>query len=227
MKTSWADSQMGRVAGVIVVGGALIAAPELPAQGLTGSGMAYHVQHRVLYSGAVYEQTGTFVGAEGSAWVGPLRVGVSGWMGTLSGANDSINPDRKVRATAVTVLLEPWPMIALGGEVEAKRFEADAGVNAWRLIGATGRATLGLGVPGLAGTAQVTWFPSASVIGGEKISLAFRGTIGASYSAPRGPLTVSLGYRFERFDFAAVGTTPARLDQFRGIVVGAGLRLGR
>jgi hypothetical protein len=213
------------VRAVLLLGTVLVA--PLEAQGLGGGGLAYHVQHRVLYAGAVREQTGTFVGAEGSARLGPVRVGVLGLMGTLSGGNDAANPDKKVRASAVTVMLEASPRIAVGAELEAKRFESDAGVTAWRLIGGTGRVALSLGMPGLVGTAQVSYFPSASVVGGAKMGLAFRGTVGASYRSPRGPLTLSLGYRFERFDFKAVGSAPARLEQFRGVIVGAGLRLGR
>ncbi len=204
-----------------------VLAPPLGAQGLGGGGLVYNVKRRVLYAGGVREQLGTLVGAEGGARLGPVRVGVAGLMGTLSGPGGVANPDVKARITTVTILLEPTPIVAVGAEVEAKRFEADAGVTEWRLIGATGRVALDLGVPGLVGTAQVSYFPSASIVNGATMSLAFRGTVGASYRSPRGPLTVNLGYRFERFDFKAVGSAPARLEQFQGLVLGAGFRLGR
>lgn len=217
---------MRRLAGMAVLLAVSIPTT-LVAQGLSGGGMAYRVQHRVLYQGSVLEQTGTFVGGQGSVRLGPARLGVSGLMGTLGGGDDPANPEKKVRASSVTVLIEAYPGLAVGAEAEGIRFEADAGTTAWRLIGVHGQAAIGLDVPGLAGTAELSYFPSASVIDGEKITLAFRGTVGVSYDAPRGPLTLSLGYRFERFDFEASGTTPARLEQFRGVVVGAGIELGR
>ena len=80
---------------------------------------------------------------------------------------------------------------------------------------------------GLRGFADVSVLPSSSVTDGPKLKVALQVAAGASYSPPRSPLRLRLGYRFERYDIEASGLTGERFEQFRGIVVEAGIGLGR
>ncbi len=197
------------------------------AQTLAGGGVAYNVEHRILYQGAVREQTGLWTGGEGSLRLGPVRVGLGGVMGTLSGGTDPANPERKVRSSVVTLLIRPARWVELGAEAEARRFESDIATTVWRLAGPSLRISAPLGPAGLAGTAHVSYFPLATVTGDQKIALAFRGSVGVSLSPPRVPITAQVAYRFERFDFAASAGGSERLEQFRGVTAGLGFRLGR
>jgi hypothetical protein len=175
----------------------------------------------------VHEQTGLFFGGAGAVRLGPLRVGVSGLMGTLSGDGGATNPDVKVRTTAVTAHIAVAPGVLLGAQAEARRFEADAGVTAWRLIGANVRLEPGLGLAGLRALADVAVLPASSVSNGPKLKVAIQATVGASFAPRGGPLVMRIGYRFERYDIDATGASPERYEQFRGLVAEAGLSLGR
>jgi hypothetical protein len=132
-----------------------------------------------------------------------------------------------VRTTAVRVLLAVAPGIAVGVQAEARRFEADAGVTVWRLIGVNARLEPGLGLAGLRALADVSVLPASSVVNGPKLKLALQATIGASFAPRGGPLVLRIGYRFERFDVEATAQSPERYEQFRGLVAEAGIRLGR
>ena len=189
----------------------------LAAQTIAGSATAYPVTRRVSYQGTVREQTGTWIGAEASVSLGKVALGVGGFMGKVAGDPDpSTNPDLDVRVSDLWVQVHTAPWLDLGATLEVRRQESSVGVNSWRLIGPTARASPGLGISGLTGLAEVTYFASASDVGsGTSISPALRATFGAAYAPAPGRFELRVAYRFERFDFAAVGTNPARLEQFR------------
>jgi hypothetical protein len=197
------------------------------AQSLQGVGGGFNVQRRIFYQDAVHEQTGMLVGGSGSLGLGPLRLGVSGVMGTLKSTEGSAAADVKVRSSAVRVQYALAPGIAVGVQAEARRFEADAGVTVWRLIGVNARLEPGLGLAGLRALADVSVLPASSVVNGPKLKMALQATVGASFAPRGGPLVLRIGYRFERFDLEATGASPERYEQFRGLVVEAGLSLGR
>ena len=208
--------------------GALAVAPvPATAQGVTGAVGAFNIQRRVSYQSAVYEQTGLAFGAAGAVRLGHLRLRVRGLFGTLKGDGSALNPDVKLRTTAVTLEVAVQPWLALGAVAEARRFAADAGTTAWTLLGAAARLEPALGLPGLRGLAEGVLLPAGSVSNGPKTTVAFQFLVGASYEAPGSPFQARLGYRFERYDFKASGISLARYEQFRGIVAEAGLRLGR
>ena len=197
------------------------------AQSLQGVGGGFNVQRRIFYQDAVHEQTGVLVGGSGSVGLGPLRLGVSGVMGTLKASGGSADADVKVRSSAVRVQYALAPGMLVGVQAEARRFEADAGVTVWRLIGVNVRVEPGLGVAGLRALADVAVLPASSVTNGPKLKVAIQATVGASF-VPRGSLLVfRIAYRFERFDIAATGASPERYEQFRGVVAEVGIRLGR
>jgi hypothetical protein len=196
------------------------------AQGIAGDAAGFNVQRRVYYQGAVYEQTGLWYGASGAARLGPVRLGLRGLFGSLTGGGAQ-SPDVTVRATTVTLdfAIAPWGM--LGAQAEARRFESDAGVVMWKLLGGNVRLEPGLGLAGLKGVADVSLLPASSVSGGPSLAMAVQATVGVGYSPGRSGLELRLGYRFERYDISASATSPERYEQFRGIVAEAGIRLGR
>ena len=211
----------------VLVALALVALPlSAAAQGLAGGAAGFNVQRRVYHQGAVYEQTGVWYGASGSALLGPVRLGLSGLFGSLGGGGTQA-PDLTIRATAVTLHFAVAPWVLVGAQAEARRFEADAGVTSWRLMGANVRLEPGLGLAGLTGLADVSVLPASSVSGGPSLKMAMQATVGVGFAPAGSHLGFRLGYRFERYDISASGTSPERYEQFRGIVVEAGIRLGR
>ena len=196
------------------------------AQALSGGAAGFNVQRRVFYQGAVYQQTGVWYGAAAAARLGPVRLGLSGLFGSLGGGGTQ-SPDVTIRATTVTLHLAVAPWMLVGAQAEARRFEADAGVTSWRLIGANVRAEPGLGLPGLTGLADVSVLPASSVSGGPSLKMAVQATVGVGFAPAGSHLAFRLGYRFERYDISASGASSERYEQFRGIVVEAGVRLGR
>ncbi len=197
------------------------------AQKLTLTAGGFNVQRRVYLQGAVLEQTGVWMGASGMVRLGKLRVALSGLMGTFKGDGSPANTDVKARTTALTLGLQFNPALLAGLQVEGRRFDADAGVTSWRLIGPRVRAEPGLGIPGLRGLADVAVLPASSVSGGPSIKTALEATVGATLAPPRGRMLFRLAYRFERFDVGAEGLAAERYEQFRGLVAEVGLRLGR
>jgi hypothetical protein len=196
------------------------------AQPVSGFGQAFNVERRIYYRGAVYQQTGLWYGAIGAVRLGRMQLGVSALMGTASGGG-AASPDIQIRTTAVTLHYMAAPWIALGVQAEARRFESDAGVTMWRLIGGNVRLEPGLGVAGLRGIAEISVLPASSVSGGPSLQTAMQAAIGAGFAPARSPLDFRVVYRFERYDVAASGTSPERYEQFRGVVAQVGIRLGR
>lgn len=196
------------------------------AQPVSGFGQAFNVERRVYYHGAVYQQTGLWYGAIGAVRLGRVQLGVSALMGTATGGG-AASPDIQIRTTAVTLHYVTAPWIALGVQAEARRFESDAGVTMWRLIGGNIRLEPGLGVVGLRGIADLSVLPASSVSGGPSLQMAVQAAIGAGFALAGSPLDFRVVYRFERYDIAASGASPERYEQFRGVVVQAGIRLGR
>jgi hypothetical protein len=192
------------------------------AQRFGGSVAIYNAQHRVLFGDSVLEQTGMLFGVSGTARLGRLELRAAGMFGSLSGDSAAVNPERQVRVSTLSAYVVASPVLAVGLDAEAKRFETDLGVTVWRLVGPSLRLTPSLGGTGLSGLAEVSYFAMAQVIGGASMGPAMRGTFGVQYQSPRGPLSVSLAYRMERFDFDA--STGGRLEQLRGATAGIGLR---
>ena len=214
-----------RARAVVVLIAALIPGAAL-AQGVQGMARGYNVQRRVYYQSAVHEQTGLLIGGRGSIRLGPLLLGVDGVMGTLKAAEETAgDEDVKVRSSAVRVLFAPVPSLLVGVQAEARRFEADAGVTMWRLLGANLRLEPQLGHQSLRALADVSVLPASSVANGPKLKMAVQAMIGLGVDLPRSPVGFRVYYRFERFDIEATAQSPERYEQFRGLVVEAGLRL--
>ena len=199
------------------------------AQRLSGGTTGLLVQRRVSYEGIVDEQSGTWFGAEGSVQWGRITLGASGLFGSLGGAADAlVTPDLTVRVSGLSLGVSALPWLDLAAVAEARRQESAVGVSVWRLIGPQLRIAPQLGLPGLSASAELTLFSSASIIGGtETLSPAVRAVVGATWAPARLPVRLRLGYRFERYDFGAVGTSPPRLEQFSGLQAGLDIPLRR
>jgi hypothetical protein len=222
-----AARQSMRAATWFAVGVLALPPARAAAQGIAGDVGAFNIQRRLYYQSAVYEQTAVAVGAAGAVRVGPVCLRLRGLFGTLKGDGSALNPDVKLRTTAATLEIAVQPWLALGAVAEARRFEADAGISTWKLLGAALRLEPALGLPGLRGLVEGALLPAGSVSNGPKTKVAFQFLVGVSYQPPSSPFQARLGYRFERYDFEASGLSPERYEQFQGIVAEAGFRLGR
>jgi opacity protein-like surface antigen len=209
----------------VLVAATLLAARTAHSQSLEGSVSTFTVQNHVRFASTLLEQSGQWVAADGAVKLGRVRLGAGVAMGSLGGSDDALHPDRKARATTVTAHFFPARWVGTGLSAEAKRFDTDAGSTVWRLIGANVQMTPALG-DALEGLADISYWPSAAVVNGPTMSMAFRALLGATYRIMP-PVHVRLAYRFERFDFNAQGSGAARLEQFRGAMLGAVIRLGR
>lgn len=194
----------------------------LSGQTISAAGVVYGVQHRVLFEGAVADQTGVWFGGEGSVQVGRFELLLRGLQGRLGGATDPAVPDLSIRSSMAAARIEAAPWAQLGAEVEAMRFQSDAGATTWRLIGVGAALTPAIGGPGIRGFMGGTFYPAAAVVGDSlRMAPAFRLTLGITYARQQSPILVNVGYRFDRLDF-----TNGRLEQFRGAVASIGIRLG-
>jgi len=213
---------------VTVLAAALFLSPSTAAgQILRGSATSFAVERRFSYRGTVNEQATVFYGGEGSAQVGPVRLGVSGLAGTFGADTMAPVSAVRVRTTAVTLHLAVSHDIEVGVRAEGRRFLADAGVTLWKLFGPEVRFAPEFGLAGLRGLVKVGLLKSSSVRGGARMSSAVQTMLGATYSPPSTPLQIVLAYRFERYDIAATLLGAERLEQFRGLVLEAGVQLGR
>lgn len=194
------------------------------AQTLELSGAVFNAQHRLLYQGSTSERSAVMIGGHGAVTLGRIGLSLSGFQGSLGEAGPA-SPETKVRITSVVLTIRTTPWLSLGPEAEARRFEADAGVTTWVMLGATARLSLAMG-GGLRGFGEVSLFPVAEAKPvGETMSPAFRAAVGISFSSPSG-FEARIGYRLDRFDFSG-SATASRLEQFRGLVAGVGWRLRR
>lgn len=194
-------------------------------------GLGYQVQYHVRYLGQVEEQTGMLAGGEGWLRLGVIEVGGRGLVGKLVAAGDATTLDRTVRFSSAWVSLRLANAASIGGVIEARRYETTLGASVWQLLGGRARLSPSLGLPGLAGVVDVTYFFSCKAPGLAAPSVALRGEAGVAFAPGNGPIVLQVAYRFERFDFGDSGfganATAARLEQGRGLVAGLGFRLGR
>jgi hypothetical protein len=194
-------------------------------QSIEASATTFTVQSHIRFANSILQQNGQWIAGEGALRVGLVRLGMSAALGSLNGSGNAAHPDRRGRTSSATVHVLPMRWAAIGAIAEAKRFETDAGPTIWRLIGANLRLTPALDSSSLEGLADVSYWPMATIVGGQKMPLAFRAVLGATYRVAGGPLRLRLAYRFERFDFETQGGD--RLEQFRGATLGALLRFDR
>lgn len=216
-----------RAVAMVLVLGLAATAPAAAQLRLSADGGLFNAQRRVLFPSGFREQTGMLLSGGAAANLGRLRLGLGGVMGTLKGDGTDANRDVAMRSSALTLHVQALPGVLVGGRFEVRRFDADGDVTMWKLMGASVRLEPGLGIEGLRAGAEVAILPSSSVSLGPKLSVARQATIGASYAPAGRPFVFRLAYRFERYDIAASGQTSERYEQFRGVVVEAGLRLGR
>jgi len=194
-------------------------------------GLGYQVQYHVRYLGEVEEQTGMLAGGEGWLRLGFIEVGGQGLVGKLVAASGTTTLNRTVRFSTAWVSLRLGNAASVGGVIEARRYETTLGASVWQLLGGRARLSPSLGLPGLAGVVDVTYFFSCKAPGFAAPSVALRGEVGVAFAPGNGPIVLRVAYRFERFDFGESGfgstAIAARLEQGRGLVAGLGLRLGR
>jgi hypothetical protein len=195
--------------------------------GIAGAALAQRVQYRLRYAGGIHDQSGTWLAAEGMAHLGLVFIRTSLASGALSGDTSAVNPDRTFRVTSLSIGIRPTAWLEFGPDVMARRVESSASTVIWRLLGGHLGIALPLGLEGLAGTATGTYYASRAVTGDEKLNLALTGELGVSFAPPGIVMMLRISYRFERYDFDALGGNQPRLEQARSLVAGVGLSLRR
>jgi hypothetical protein len=195
--------------------------------GLEVGGAGYNARHRVQLNGATNELTGFWYGGQGRARLGPTFIEVRGLTGSLGGTSTLTNPERTVRVTSVAAGLAVTPWLQVGGAMEAWHFDASGLPAVWKLLGLTARVTPSFGIRSLNGVVEVRYFPSASLSGDQKMSMALQTQLGVEFAVPNSGIVLNVGYRVERYDFTATGAGAARLEQVSGLTAGLGYRLGR
>lgn len=206
--------------------GTVLAAAPLQAQRASGEVLVMPLEHRVLYQGAELKHTGTWIGARAELAHRALRVEALALAGTLGGSADSANPDQDARTTLISARLAVRPWLEAGVAAEARRFSSSTSTSTWRAYGVTARASTDLGLPLLHGFAELTVYPLASGTAVVAPTSGTRGAVGLRIAPPASLFALHLAYRFERFNVDDPASVP-RTEQFEGILIGAGIRLGR
>jgi hypothetical protein len=206
------------------------AAAQQPRLEVSAIGLGFRSTYRIRFGSDLEEQSGFWYGGQGSLRIGPVALGGRGLLGTLdtSGASSygSGAGERKVRLSAVWVRFTPRRWLALGPEAEARRYESNLSNIVVRLVGGTLQLAPDFG-SGLAGIAEIAYFPSTKISSTDKLKLVVRGEFGFRYAPPWGPLVLQVVYRFERYDFEETSQAPPRLEQLSGVLAGVGVRFAR
>ncbi len=197
------------------------------AQEMRGEVLALSAEHRVLYQGIVYQQTGTWLGLRGELATRQFRFELYTLAGSLGGSGDSSNPDRDARTTvaAARVAVRPW--IDVGLAAEAWHFASAVSETTWRLFGPVARAEGDLGLPVLHGFAELTLLPLAWGSSAVAPTSGARGVVGLLFVPATSPFMLRLAYRFERFNVGDPAASAPRREHVEGVQIGAGVRLGR
>jgi len=191
-----------------------------------GGAVVYRPEQTVRHAGGTERQSGVWMGGEGAVQLGALRIAGVGLFGSLGASTGGTAPQTDVRVTAISLAGLATQWLTLHAEGEARRTDDGAVATVRRLIGAGGSLSLGMGVEGLRGMVRATYFPVTVMSAGPPVSLALRGVAEVSY-APRGrALAYRIAYRFERYDYAKGESGTQRLEQVRGLEIGARLRVG-
>jgi hypothetical protein len=204
-----------------------VAAPAW-AQGirLEASGLAQRVQYRMRYQNVIEEQTGIWVGGEARALLGPAVLRIGTVFGTLSGGAAARPVERSVRTTTAEIGVHTGEWLTVAASALVRRFETDAGVTTWGLLGGTVRLDPELGFRGVRAVLSGVVYPVRKSGSGTAIAAANSAEAGVALA--RGRFRAQLTYRVERMDFEAPSSGgTARLEQFRGVVLGLGFALER
>jgi len=198
--------------------GSLLAATAASGQRITAEALAMPIEYRTLFQGTELVESGTWLGGRVELSHRALRLEAAALAGSLGGAD--------VRTTRLAARAAVLPWLEAGAAAEARRFSFAAGETRWRLYGLTAQALGDLGLPWLRGFGEITLMPLASGTSAVAPTSAVRGVAGIILAPPRGRLLVRFGYRFERF-MVDDPASPGRTEQLEGLMLAAGLGIGR
>jgi hypothetical protein len=208
----------------------LVAAAPLGAQQglqLRASALAYFVEWNARAEGSAgplpdnAREVQTWIGGQAQAAFKVVSVAVRGLSGVLD--NPLGQGEVSVRLTTLSLRLRPVEWLSLGVEGEALRSDDNGVVSLWRLYGGGAGATAGLGIEGLVGRADIVFLPGGQALAGEPLGDVGRLEVGMTYEPQRFPLRFDVAYAIQAGEFPS----SQRFEGFRGVLVGAGLRLGK
>ena len=186
----------------------------------------YAVQPRlVLQQGDLREiLTGTWVGGAARTRLGMFALHASAAVGKLT-ASSSSPPTLARDGVEASAEVDLWLTegFALTGGVRLRGFATSMGSQTWRIIRTGLRISAPLGSERLRAYLSAGYLPSVRVSGQSSPKLAFDADVGLVAAPLSFPLEFMVGYRLERFDFAAGPTD--RAEEFAAAY--AGVSLGR
>lgn len=203
---------------------ALVFGRPAPAQiAVSGSGVLGAVEHRVVAGFGLEGTSGTVFGAGGTVSAGShFELAAAAVSGTLT-ANTSAASDQTYAAGELRAALIPEPWLALSAGVSVQGFDSPVARQHWTIgrVGAELRFPFVVG--GLTGMVRAELLPAVSVSALDKPRRAYAAATGLTWAG--GPLTASLSYTLERYDFAPTGGVQ-RHEQLSTLTARIGLRLG-
>jgi hypothetical protein len=156
--------------------------------------------------------------------MGPLGVTVAGFAGKLAPTENTGALDRNGGEYRGTVSFMPVGWIGLEGGFAVRRFSSAVGSQQWTIASAGFVVSSTLGDSGIRAYGRGTYQPAVRVDGQSNPTFSVAAEVGV-IASPRGtPFVFRASYRLERYDFP--DTPIARTEQFDGIALGVGFRLG-
>jgi hypothetical protein len=195
-----------------------------PRLGFMAGAEARYLEHRVFAGNGVELSSGTLFGAQVVLSIGShVEIGGGGASGSLTADSASADDATLARGSGyVAVLPVPWLAVRAGGAIHA--FTTAFAVQRWTSLRLGGEGRLHFMGGRVTGIARLELYPVMSVSGLAKPSRGFGATSGLIFRS--GPVSASLLYEFERYDFPQVNGVQRR-EQLGSLTVGLGLGVGR
>lgn len=194
----------------------------LAAQGvhLAASALGVEVRVRSAVPRSAEQVSGVVAGGEGALSVGPWRVEVEYWQGTLRPDAAGVPPRDAVEGKAL-LSVQPVGWFALKAGPHVRSYAIGGVTQRWVLWEGRARAEGLLVVPAVRGYVELWRAFSADVNVPESFDHAQGGEVGMRLRPARGPLHARIAYRIEHAGFGG-GTRVETVEQF---VLGLGLAL--
>ncbi len=190
--------------------------------GLSGHVIVSRVHETVMLAGSTVRSAGTWFGASVAGTRGRFTLSATGLHGGLhpieSGEINRTGGEIEARAR-----FQARRWIALDAGYLARAFSGAAGYQRWNTFAIGANLSTTLGDPMLRTEARIAYVPWVNVTLPEHPGLALDADLRVIMVPRHTPLTASLTYRFQRYDFE--GGSTGRLEAFDGLGIAIGYRM--
>ncbi len=213
---------LGRVALLMVA--SLVAGSQLAGQAVEARAVLAAPRNSARLGGVTERADGLWAGMAVDFRAGRYTLSARGMRGQLTTSQHGFVPYRDVGEIAVGARYEvrPWIGVELG--YTARAFSSAAGYERWNMASVGVTASSDVGTPAVRAFARLAYLPVVGIDAQENPSFAFGSDVGISVAPSRSPLTVSLSYRIERFQFPSA---TGRSEQFEALSLSVGVRAWR